>query len=431
MTLASPPSVPSVLEPSGSHPPEVLAVDDVVTTLGFFPARSLALRIRRRRRPFAVLRVDLPPVPPNVAGSTDGSRPDEGALRVTGILTGLLSKLTGVAGVDLLVFGDPPDGPRSPERERRAGILSSGDDPDRLLDLLAVRLDDAGFSIGLLIAVDGGAATRRMPNGRRSAPAALTRQTLSRSVHTPLPSFSRCEAGGAPVARDDPAGVVADGVAADTSRTSVAADESDGRRGVAEDLHHGRFVPLSPIPEERRTAAMAALGLQPGHGPADAPDDPLLALQSWVTALHDSGVPSETRSIALAWPLRRTVVRDLVLMLAAWGVEAAIGALHETVESGPEDGRPVFTAFLGAGERAPDGAGLRHSVEVLRRVAECAPVSLAPAPLAMLAWLEWSRGRGTVAAAYLDECQRADPAYTLGLLFRQVLDQGWVPDWID
>ena len=68
---------------------------------------------------------------------------------------------------------------------------------------------------------------------------------------------------------------------------------------------------------------------------------------------------------------------------------------------------------------------------MLRGIAEVAPETLRAAPLTILAWLEWTRGRGTAASGYLDAALAADPEYLLARLFKQLLDGGATPLWLD
>jgi hypothetical protein len=406
---------PSDARPSEARPIEVEVVADIVRTLGFWPRGSLALRIRRRRRPFAVLRVDLPPVShPGAAGAPDtGSSADADAvLHLAGTLTGLLSRLTGVARVDFVSFAPPPGSTlpstepllrRNGRRRQKHPTASAG----TLLATLAAALDAAGFSIGELLEVTGDTVRRLEPDSWRGD----TTRPLRAGAAVTLPELL------AAPARQ------ADG--------DTLSNGHPTRQAPPPDPHRGAFVPLSHIPHELASAALAALGL-PAEDQERAEVDPMRALQLWCGALDPAaGLPTEIGAIRLAWPLRRRLLRDLVLMQCAWGLDGAVTALAESLDGSDARAGSVFSSFLGVADNAPRDQTLRRSVEVLRRIAECVPPSLAGSPLVMLAWLEWCRGRGTVAAAYLDECLATDPACSLAHLFRQILDQGLVPQWLD
>ncbi|NQX33432.1 DUF4192 family protein [Herbiconiux sp. VKM Ac-2851] len=387
---------------------------DIVGTLGFVPRGSLALRIRRRRRPFAVLRLDLP----LATGADGGAEPDpavesdaesHAVLHVADTLTTLLSRLTGVARIDLVSFAPPGggDSPSGPPRRPRRPEVSAGS--GAALVALAARLDAAGFSVGALLEVSDSSVRRLEPGSWRG-------------------DRPRRPRAGAPVPLPEsllPAERVPDAASHHLPGGDRPGCEPSG------DPHRGAFVPLHRAPEELTNAALAALGLPADdHGRAEV--DPMRALQLWCTALDPAGgLPTELGAIRLAWPLRRRLLRDLVLMQCAWGLDGAVTALAESLDGSDSRAGSVFSTFLGAAADAPHPEILCRSVEVLRRVAECVPPSLAASPLVMLAWLEWCRGRGTVAAAYLDECLTADPACSLAHLFRQILDQGLVPQWLD
>jgi hypothetical protein len=412
---AEPPPRPSGARPSDVHPVEVDVVADIVRTLGFWPRGSLALRIRRRRRPFAVLRVDLPSAPdPGTAGDPASvpAADADAVLQLAGTLTGLLSRLTGVARVDFVYFAPSPSsaGPSTeplPRRNRRRRPRLPTASAGELLTTLAAGLDAAGFSIGELLEVSGGVVRRLEPDSRRGDAPRPPRT----GVAVTLPELLA-----GPARQTD----------ADTPGQAHPT-----RSAPPPDLHRGAFVPMAHIPDELTSAALAALGL-PAEDTDRAEVDPMRALQLWCSALEPAAaLPTEIGAIRLAWPLRRRLLRDLVLMQCAWGLDGAVRALAESLDGSDARAGSVFSTFLGAADDAPLDQTLRRSVEVLRRIAECVPPSLAASPLVMLAWLEWCRGRGTVAAAYLDDCLAADPACSLAHLFRQILDQGLVPQWLD
>jgi hypothetical protein len=118
--------------------------------------------------------------------------------------------------------------------------------------------------------------------------------------------------------------------------------------------------------------------------------------------------------------------------MCAWGFEAGVIALHEATE--PEGATigasAVHDTFLGVGDRPPAPGALRSAIDLLRHLVSCAPESMAAPALTMLAWLEWARGRGSVADAYLETCLRVDPEYRLARLLQVMIQHGFVPEWI-
>jgi hypothetical protein len=460
-----------------SAPPATLL--DVETLLGSRPTGSIALYLRRRKRPPAALRIDLPVAPPGGRERAGSSGPpdDSEAFRaperpwwsvpayrrrrsssppptkivpppprdpeeVARALTGLVARVTGATSAELVIYGS--------SRDQRASM-------GRHLPLLRAihsRLSSAGFEVPRSFFVIGD----------HWAPVASDNRTVPDDAvgdWRPFPA--------APPGRQD----------------------SGEPHSVAADPHHGPFVPIAPALAFRRARAMAALAVlaqaaapaepaaERGTDPTDAVRgldgtgagqgvgeqgrvDVLEALLRWNGALAEAGAddrgmfPSDARSVALVWSLQHRVVRDGVLMLCAWGLDAAVLAVHEATdaaagatgergdrgqnESADHDAlrasptslgaATVYDTVLGSGARAPDDSALRCAVDLLRYLVACVPEPIAPPALAILAWLEWARGRGSVSAAYLDAADRIDPDYRLTRLLRAAVQHRLVPDWL-
>jgi hypothetical protein len=378
-TITAPPRARTVALPA--------FLRDIETVLGYRPSDSIALRVRRRRRSFAVLRVDLPRL---------HDLPAEELLdALAGAGEEMVGRMTAATGFDIAGYGEGP----------------------------VARLAVETVTARLVLAGRVAHETCLVTSSHWAALPAVDRGPGHELRWIALPS--------------PPPGQWSDGP----------------------DPHHGRFVPISPSPPERQAAALAVLAEEEPHDPER---DLLSDLESWSAAFTDDAVlESDPAAIRLAWSLRQKLTRDCVLMLAAWGPDAAYRMLAEHLESpgpppswsvsaeppasGPagsvrsspvsssrREGAVVPTVlatFIGRGAEGPDEARVRRSVDVLRRVVEASPASLAPPPLVLLAWLEWSRGRGSAAAGYLDACAQAEPDYVLARLFRRVVDSGRLPDW--
>jgi hypothetical protein len=385
-------SAPSSGEPSRPRParrpphPPFAAIE---ADLGFRPVASIALHVERRRRPPATIRIDLP----RAAGPRVRTA-------LAQALAGMVARLRAPTRVDVVVY--------CAEGEPRASAERYGN----LAEAVRSRLHAAGYRVGEVYGVAGGAW------------AVFDRAHPSEWCLLP------------PVSADSTPG------------------PPPGARSVTGDVHLGAYVPIVPASaaEVSRSLAAHALETQEPRGTASggaaaglgeggrsagrpAPDsDPVAVIASWAEALEgDLASVTGSRPIALAWSLRRKAVRDCVLMLCAWDADAAVHALAESLDpdlvlADPRSG--VLGTFLGAGLQAPDARRVRRSVELLRHVAASAPASLRAAPLTMLAWFEWARGRGSVASAYLRDALATDPRYELAVLFRTIVERGSVPEWI-
>jgi hypothetical protein len=47
----------------------------------------------------------------------------------------------------------------------------------------------------------------------------------------------------------------------------------------------------------------------------------------------------------------------------------------------------------------------------------------------MLGWVEFARGRGSLACVYLERAERACPGYRLAGLLKELILRGGLPDW--
>ncbi|MGD8166833.1 DUF4192 family protein [Herbiconiux sp. P16] len=372
---------------------------DVEALLGYRPMASIALYLRRRRRPPAVLRVDLPPEP----------SPDTQDL--ARVLTGLVARVPGAGSAEIAVFGRESD-----DRASMGRYLP-------VARAIRSRLEAAGFEVPRAYFVVKGHWADAEGLGKAEADGS--------------PGAARTDARGGSVGdrwRRLPMGASGRGVA----RGEPA--------GHPPDPHHGPFVPIVPASEHRRARSMAALGVLTNSLPPERSGEggtvarpsevdvveTLLRWNAVLSAECGSPLPSDARAVALLWSLRHRVVRDCVLLMCAWGFDSGVIALHEATE--PEastiGAQAVHDTFVGVGARAPAPEALRSAIDLLRHLVSCAPESIAAPALTMLAWLEWARGRGVVADSYLEACHRAEPDYRLARLLRVMLQHGFVPEWI-
>ncbi|MCS5719899.1 DUF4192 domain-containing protein [Herbiconiux sp. CPCC 205763] len=382
----------TISSPPRSAPASSASLLDVEALLGYRPVASVALYLRRRRRPPAALRVDLP------AGN---ARDAEELARA---LTGLVARVPAAVSAEIVVYGRESDDRPSMRgnaplvRVIRSRLVAAGFEVPRVLFVVRGHWADAQ--------IEGGADPwRRLPvgsSGRGGAPAEIAAHPpdLHHGPFVPIAPASEHRRARAMAAL----GVLMNALPADAPDGGAHPDSGGGGGGGggAEELSEVDVV------------------------------ETLLRWNAVLTAGPGSPLPSDARAVALLWSIRHRVVRDCVLMLCAWGFDAGVITLHEATE--PEDatvgGQAVHDTVLGVGTRPPDAAGLRSAIELLRHLVSCAPESITAPALTMLAWLEWARGRGLAADSYLEACRRADPDYRLARLLQVMIQHGFVPEWI-
>lgn len=84
--------------------------------------------------------------------------------------------------------------------------------------------------------------------------------------------------------------------------------------------------------------------------------------------------------------------------------------------------------MLGDGPR-PDVRRIERAIALLTGVIARAEDRYRPAPLCMLAWLNWALGRSSVAGKHIDEALSIDPDYSMAQLQYSILSNGILPAW--
>jgi hypothetical protein len=77
----------------------------------------------------------------------------------------------------------------------------------------------------------------------------------------------------------------------------------------------------------------------------------------------------------------------------------------------------------------PRWESLDSAHDLLTRLADVASDEPAAAVHSMLAWIEFARGRGSRAFAYLDRAEGALPGYRLAGLLKELIQRGGLPEW--
>lgn len=138
----------------------------------------------------------------------------------------------------------------------------------------------------------------------------------------------------------------------------------------------------------------------------------------------------------LLFALQGPPVRDLVMLQWAFGLELGDAMWSDETCAGIE-ARKKYTdvdklaaeLMLGRGP-CPDLVRVTLAIALLTRVIALADDADRPAPLCMLAWLNWARGRGSAAGAHVDEVRSIAPDYSMGELLDAMFSRGLMPEWI-
>ncbi|WP_427017214.1 DUF4192 family protein [Pseudarthrobacter sp. P1] len=189
-----------------------------------------------------------------------------------------------------------------------------------------------------------------------------------------------------------------------------------------------------------------------------------LLMQQWRLAMARlPQLPDPPAMGYLVASLRHATVRDAVQVMAAAGVQAAVrgagfcgfleasrGRSIRLAAPGPTaaerllldheaaaaagwesaDYAAVLMAGTGGGPGpAPDWQRMEQAEALLRHLSRAADGSARAAALTMIGWIQWCKGRSSVAARYLHLALETCPGYRLAALLDELLAQGCVSGW--
>lgn len=373
-------------EPPPSTPLRIKAVEpvDLVSyvhhTLGFIPRNSLTVITLAGRDLGAVLRTDWDP-----------------ALAHEGVaLSGYARQVAGYLTAD-----DRADGSLVFLFRDSTGSVGPDEDSDGLLvDALECELSEVGLSLQEAWLVADG-----------------------RLWHLDCPDLTTCTAHGAEVGRAEASALNA----AFIVEGSVVED-APGDSGLPASAHR-----MSPELHE----AIRRLG-----EPADLSRFRTQWLQDWEPILDGAELPSDPagRAVLLAG-LVDVHLRDTLVAAASFTLDRAVSGaawLHalpqdvaDALGAEPREVNGVLysSVLMATSRRAPDWdriARLRAACDLLLPEAAGTP---AAAVRCLAAWVEWARGRGSLAGRIMEECLRSDPDYPLGQVLGEVVDRGILSGW--
>ncbi len=154
------------------------------------------------------------------------------------------------------------------------------------------------------------------------------------------------------------------------------------------------------------------------------------------SALEWSDAEIAQRGALLLFILQRPSVRDLVMLQWAFGLEVG-DAMWSADTCAGIDARATYAdvhqlasdLMVGRGP-SPDPERIASAIALLTTLISRADDAYRPAPLCMLAWLNWARGRGSSAGAHSDEVRSIAPDYSMGELLDALFGSGIMPEWI-
>ena len=142
------------------------------------------------------------------------------------------------------------------------------------------------------------------------------------------------------------------------------------------------------------------------------------------------------RGALMLFALQGPPARDLVMLQWAFGLELGDAMWSADTCEGIE-ARKVYRdvdsvaaeLMLGRGP-SPDADRIERAASLLTALISRADDADRVAPLCMLAWLAWARGRGSAAGVHIDEARAIAPDYSMGRLLDTLFSTGAMPEWI-
>ena len=154
----------------------------------------------------------------------------------------------------------------------------------------------------------------------------------------------------------------------------------------------------------------------------------LLELPSDIAAqeIHEDPRCAAELISSLQWK----VVRDILPYLAGTSHAETIDVLVQLSEREPGEEVPELGQFLlGKGWRSPDWQRTERLWLLARDLLGVAQNHQRYALMCVLGWIEWAKGRGSLAMTLLDQVLRECPDYNLAKLLKELLNQGIMPHW--
>lgn len=165
-------------------------------------------------------------------------------------------------------------------------------------------------------------------------------------------------------------------------------------------------------------------------------------LADWDRVLAGAPLPAEpgVRARLLAG-LVDVRLRDTLVAAASFSLPRAVSgavwldvlprAVADRLDAPVREADAVLysSVVLAASHRAPDWGRIERLRHACARLLPEAAGESAAAARCLVAWVEWARGRGSLAGRIMEQCRTAHPDYPLARLLGEVIDRGILAGW--
>lgn len=165
-------------------------------------------------------------------------------------------------------------------------------------------------------------------------------------------------------------------------------------------------------------------------------------LADWDRVLAGAPLPAEPGARArLLAGLVDVSLRDTLVAAASFSLSRAVSgavwldvlprAVADRLDTPVRevDGVLYSSVVLAASHRAPDWDRIARLRYACTRLLPEAAGESAAAARCLVAWVEWARGRGSLAGRIMEQCRTAYPDYPLARLLGEVIDRGILAGW--
>jgi hypothetical protein len=337
----------------------------VPALLGFVPRNSVVLVAFRGKRTHGILRSDLPT-----------STTTAVAKKVATNLIGTMCKIRGAESIAVVIYTDEPSASKRPRSD--------------LASILKRRIEQSGFGVhdSLCQAADGW----------------FSYLDPEKEVHA----------------------------LEEVSESPIALEIPESRRPqpvLAERVPNADDLTMARVRKELNSLHKLSHrgGGRYGEAMAETNDYPMFVEMALVWTNEEFA----ERDALFIWCLMSPPIRDQTML--QWATDLQTGdRLFDENEKTFEDimdyDPDLAGIMMGKGPR-PDVERVETAIALMEKIVARCDDRFRPAPLSMLAWLNWAIGKNSIAQAHVNEARRIDPDYGMAELIDTMLYNGMFPEW--